>query len=127
MTNGTVLVLGSTGRNFAAGMNGGIAYVLDEQGDFSTRHCNLASVDLEPLVAEEDVRLVRDLLGRHHALTGSPRAAWILEHWDEAQPQFIKVFPHEFKRILGVVRVESVYVSSTTSSPLVAAEEVQHG
>jgi glutamate synthase domain-containing protein 3 len=127
MTNGTVIVLGSTGRNFAAGMNGGIAYVYDEQGDFSTRRCNTASVDLEPLTGEEDVNLVRGLLERHQDLTGSPRAAWVLEHWADAQPKFIKVFPHEYKRVLGVERAESVYVSPTTLSPLVAAAEVQHG
>ena len=127
MTNGTVVVIGSTGRNFAAGMSGGRAFVYDDQGDFSTRRCNKASVDLEPLATDEDVAEVRGLLERHRDLTGSPRAAWILEHWAEAQKQFIKVFPHEYKRVLGVPRVESVYVAPTTSSPLVAAAEVQHG
>jgi glutamate synthase domain-containing protein 2/glutamate synthase domain-containing protein 1/glutamate synthase domain-containing protein 3 len=127
MTNGTVIVVGNTGRNFAAGMSGGRAFVYDEQGDFSTRRCNQASVDLEPLVSEADVAEVRGLLERHRDLTGSPRAAWILEHWAEAQPRFIKVFPHEYKRVLGIQRVEVVYVSPTNSSPLVAAAEVHHG
>jgi glutamate synthase domain-containing protein 3 len=109
-------------------MSGGRAFVYDDQGDFSTRRCNQASVDLEPLVTEEDVAEVQGLLERHRDLTGSPRAAWILEHWADAQPRFIKVFPHEFKRVLGVERVETVYVSPTNSSPLVAATaEVQHG
>ena len=126
MTNGTVVVLGSTGRNFAAGMSGGRAFVFDEQGDFSTRCCNKASVDLEPLVSEEDVAEVRGLLERHRDLTGSPRAAWILEHWTGAQPRFIKVFPHEYKRVMGIERVETVY-SPTTSSPVLAAAEVHHG
>jgi glutamate synthase domain-containing protein 2/glutamate synthase domain-containing protein 1/glutamate synthase domain-containing protein 3 len=128
MTNGTVVVLGTTGRNFAAGMSGGRAFVFDDQGDFSSRRCNKASVDLEPLVTEEDVAEVRALLERHRDLTGSPRAAWILEHWAEAQPRFIKVFPHEYKRVLGVERVDTVYASPIQSSPLVtAAAEVQHG
>src|ERR1700689_4365541 len=140
MTNGTVIVLGLTGRNFAAGMSGGIAYVYDDKGDFSTRRCNKASVDLEPLVAAEDVALVRGLLERHRDFTGSPRAAWILEHWADAQPRFIKVFPHEYKRVLGVARPAApseasagpVHSSPTTSSPLVtvpasATAEVQHG
>lgn len=131
MTNGTVIVLGSTGRNFAAGMSGGIAYVYDEKHDFASRHCNPASVDLEPLISDEDVAKVRGLLERHRDLTGSPRAAWILEHWAQAQTQFIKVFPHEYKRVLGVARgtAESgaSYSSPTTSSPKVAAAEVQHG
>jgi glutamate synthase domain-containing protein 2/glutamate synthase domain-containing protein 3 len=127
MTNGMVVVLGSTGRNFAAGMSGGIAYVYDGQGDFSTRRCNRASVDLEPLVGGEDIDRVRGLLERHRDLTGSPRAAWILEHWADAQPRFIKIFPHEYKRVLGCARTEGFYSSPTTTPPLVAAIEVQHG
>jgi len=127
MTNGLVIVLGSTGRNFAAGMSGGIAYVYDDKGDFSSRRCNKASVDLEPLAVTEDVDRVRALLERHRDLTGSPRAAWILEHWADAQPRFIKIFPHEYKRVLGSARVDSVYSPPITSSPLVAAAEVQHG
>jgi glutamate synthase domain-containing protein 3 len=108
-------------------MNGGIAYVYDDQGDFSTRRCNLAAVDLEPLAAAEDVNRVRGLLERHCDLTGSPRAAWVLEHWAGAQPRFIKIFPHEYKRVLGIARVEEVYIPPTTSSPVPAAAEVQHG
>jgi glutamate synthase domain-containing protein 3 len=129
MTNGTVVVLGTTGRNFAAGMSGGRAFVFDDQGDFSTRRCNKASVDLEPLESETDVSEVRDLLERHKDLTGSPRAAWILEHWAEAQPKFIKVFPHEYKRVLGVERVDTIYCPPTSAAPQVeaAAAEVQHG
>jgi glutamate synthase domain-containing protein 3 len=132
MTNGLVVVLGKTGRNFAAGMSGGRAFVFDEEADFSARRCNKASVDLEPLESEADVSEVRTLLERHRELTGSPRAAWILEHWDDALPKFIKVFPHEYKRVLGIARVEANAdankVSSTTSSPLVTATaEVKHG
>ena len=128
MTNGTVIVLGKTGRNFGAGMSGGVAYVYDCRGDFSVRRCNKTSVDLEPLVEEADVARVRALLERHRDLTGSPRAAWVLEHWADAQPRFIKVFPHEYKRVLGVPRVESVYAPPTTSSPLVTSTaEVLHG
>ena len=127
MTNGLVLVLGATGRNFAAGMSGGAAYVYDEQGDFSTRRCNKAGVDLDPLTTDADIATVKNLLERHRDLTGSPRAAWVLEHWAEAQSKFIKVFPHEYKRVLGVPRSESVYVSSANASPLTAASEVQHG
>jgi glutamate synthase (NADPH/NADH) large chain len=129
MTNGTVVVLGTTGRNFAAGMSGGRAFVFDDQGDFSTRRCNKASVDLEPLATDEDVAEVRALLERHRDYTGSPRAAWILEHWTEAQSKFIKVFPHEYKRVLGVERVDTIYCPPTNAAPQAeaAAEEVQHG
>ena len=127
MTNGTVVVIGSTGRNFAAGMSGGCAYVYDDAGDFTSRRCNQASVDLEPLVEAKDIEVVRGLLERHRDLTGSPRAAWILENWATAQPNFIKVFPHEYKRVLGVERVEKAYSSPSHSSPLVGAAEVHHG
>ena len=128
MTNGTVIVLGTTGRNFAAGMSGGRAFVFDDQGDFSSRRCNKASVDLEPLVNDADIAEVRALLERHRDYTGSPRAAWVLEHWAEAQPKFIKVFPHEYKRVLGVERVDTVYSPPITTAPQVeAAAEVQHG
>ncbi len=129
MTNGTVVVLGLTGRNFAAGMSGGRAFVFDDQGDFSTRRCNKSSVDLEALETEADIAEVRALLERHRDYTGSPRAAWILEHWAEAQSKFIKVFPHEYKRVLGVERVDTIYCPPTNVAPQVeaAAAEVQHG
>jgi glutamate synthase domain-containing protein 2/glutamate synthase domain-containing protein 1/glutamate synthase domain-containing protein 3 len=128
MTNGTVVVIGTAGRNFAAGMSGGIAYVYDDQGDFTARRCNPASVDLEPLASDSDIAIVRGLLERHRDFTGSPRAAWILDNWSAAQPNFIKVFPHEYKRVLGVERVETAYSSASASSPVVAAAtEVHHG
>jgi glutamate synthase domain-containing protein 2/glutamate synthase domain-containing protein 1/glutamate synthase domain-containing protein 3 len=100
MTGGIVVVLGSTGRNFAAGMTGGIAYVLDETGEFSSVCCNRASVDLEP-IEDGEGPILQDLIRRHQALTGSPRARGILDHWDTALERFLKVFPHEYKRVLG--------------------------
>jgi glutamate synthase (NADPH) large chain len=109
MTNGMVVVLASCGRNFAAGMSGGIAYVFDENGDFTEKRCNLQSVDLEPLVEDADLATLRNLVARHAELTGSHRAQWILENWQEAVPRFIKIFPHEYKRVLGVERREIAY------------------
>ena len=103
MTNGTVVVLGKCGRNFAAGMSGGIAYVLDEKGDFAEKRCNTAAVDLEE-VTEEDMPLLRRMICHHVENTGSPRGQWILENWDTMPEKFIKVFPHEYKRVLGVPR-----------------------
>jgi glutamate synthase domain-containing protein 3 len=100
MTRGLVLVLGKAGRNFAAGMSGGIAYVFDEAGDFAQKRCNHGGVDLEPLAEDEDIRTVRDLIERHLRLTGSPRAQRILANWQLALPQFIKVFPREYRRVL---------------------------
>jgi glutamate synthase (NADPH/NADH) large chain len=102
MTRGVVVVLGDCGRNFAAGMSGGLAYVFDERGDFAVRSCNRAGVDLDALVEPDDMNLVRGLVERHHQLTGSRRAAYILENWPESVARFIKVFPHEYKRALGL-------------------------
>ncbi len=110
MTNGLVVVLGACGRNFAAGMSGGIAYVFDERGDFTEKRCNLDSVDLEPLLDEQDLRVVRDLVTRHADLTGSRRGRWILDHWAESVARFIKVFPHEYKRVLGKTRAPRAYI-----------------
>jgi glutamate synthase domain-containing protein 2/glutamate synthase domain-containing protein 1/glutamate synthase domain-containing protein 3 len=98
MTKGIVLVLGPTGRNFAAGMSGGFAYVLDETGEFVANRCNKASVDLEPVMDTEDIETIRVLTRRHLELTGSPRAQWILENWSAMLPKFIKVYPQEFRR-----------------------------
>jgi glutamate synthase domain-containing protein 2/glutamate synthase domain-containing protein 1/glutamate synthase domain-containing protein 3 len=116
MTGGTVVVLGVSGRNFAAGMSGGIAYVLDEDGSFEKR-CNTAMVALEPLVAEreQESKLARDLwhkgladeahvkrlLERHARYTASAQAKRILERWSEYRGKFVKVFPHEYRRALG--------------------------
>jgi glutamate synthase (NADPH) large chain len=127
MTNGLVLVLGSCGRNFAAGMSGGIAYVFDERGDFTEKRCNVESVDLEPLMDSEDVRVIKNLVSRHLELTGSRRAQWILDNWGEAIPRFIKVFPHEYKRVRGVGRSERAYIPGEPLPVLAGAEQVQHG
>jgi glutamate synthase (NADPH/NADH) large chain len=133
MTGGIVVVLGRTGRNFAAGMSGGIAYVLDEDGTFASR-CNLAMVELEPVPEEEDanarhyghaadlemhgrVDVMSDmtqfdaqrlhlLIGRHARFAGSRRAAHILEHWNEYLPKFRKVMPVEYRRALAELKAQ---------------------
>ena len=103
MTNGLVVVLGKCGRNFAAGMSGGIAYVLDEKGDFAERRCNPGGVDLEP-VTGQDGPLLASIISKHVEATNSPRGQWILENWEQMSQKFIKVFPREYKRVLGVVK-----------------------
>jgi len=127
MTNGLVVILGACGRNFAAGMSGGVAYVFDEHGDFSEKRCNLESVDLEPLQDARDLQVVKDLVTHHAELTGSPRAKWILENWSDALPRFIKIFPHEYKRVLGISRTETAYIPGESVAVLAGAEQVQHG
>ena len=100
MTNGCVVILGECGRNFAAGMSGGIAYVLDERGDFEDRCLQNANVDLEPLEAPADLDLVRGLIERHVDYTRSPKGQWVLEHWGSMVPRFVKIYPRELKRAL---------------------------
>jgi glutamate synthase (NADPH/NADH) large chain len=99
MTRGIVLVLGSTGRNFAAGMSGGIAYVLDEEGTFRSR-CNMGMVELLDFDGDEDRRRVHQLLVRHVQYTKSDVAKRLLDDWDQACRKFIKVMPTEYRKVL---------------------------
>ncbi len=103
MTGGVALVIGTTGRNFAAGMSGGAAYVLDEADEFRAR-CNLDMVALEKLEEPDDVELVRDLLIQHAGYTKSPVAARLLGDWDWAVTKFIKVMPVDYRRVLDQQR-----------------------
>jgi glutamate synthase domain-containing protein 3 len=99
MTAGRVVVIGRTGRNFAAGMSGGVAYVLDADGNFAQR-CNKEMVDLEPLVDAEDIDFVRTMLRKHVRYTNSGRAVRLLAAWLEEQARFVKVIPRDYKRVL---------------------------
>jgi glutamate synthase (ferredoxin) len=103
MTGGRVVVLGPAGRNFAAGMSGGYAYVLDEDGSFPSR-CNKAMVGLYPLDDPEEVEKVRSLILRHAQYTQSQKAWRVLALWEEMLPRFVKVLPHDFKRALEAER-----------------------
>nr|WP_150621300.1 glutamate synthase-related protein [Pandoraea horticolens] len=116
MTGGTVVVLGETGRNFSAGMSGGVAYVYDADGTFTAK-CNTAMVALDPVLphaeqertvsqglwhrGQTDEAQLRELIERHFQYTGSTRAKALLEDWDGARRKFVKVFPNEYKRALG--------------------------
>ncbi len=104
MTKGIALILGKTGRNFAAGMSGGFAFVLDEDGEFARVRCNRASVDLDPLESAEDIQLIKSLIEKHVLYTDSPRGTWILENFARMLPKFLKVFPHDYRRVLGIPR-----------------------
>jgi glutamate synthase (NADPH/NADH) large chain len=99
MTGGRTVILGSTGRNFAAGMSGGVAYIWDPDDRFLT-NCNLGMVELEKVVAKEDAIELRTLIEKHRKYTGSNVAADVLARWDEALPQFIKVMPTDYKRVM---------------------------
>ncbi|HPU56545.1 MAG TPA: glutamate synthase subunit alpha, partial [Verrucomicrobiota bacterium] len=99
MTGGRVVVLGRTGRNFAAGMSGGIAYVLDEDGDFHIR-CNKELVSLKKLEEPDEVEMIWKMIQRHQTYTRSERAAKILASWDAFVPKFVKVLPNDYARVL---------------------------
>jgi glutamate synthase (NADPH/NADH) large chain len=100
MTGGVVVVLGPTGRNFAAGMSGGVAFVLDEDSLFESR-CNTGMVDVEPLSTIEDERLVLDLVAEHVQRTKSVRGASLLADWTASAMRFLKVIPTEYKKVLA--------------------------
>ncbi len=100
MTGGRVVILGKTGRNFAAGMSGGIVYVWDKEGEF-LQNCNLGMVELEGLGEEEDIAEVKRLVGLHLDYTGSSVAARVLAEWDRVAPQFVKVMPVDYRHVLA--------------------------
>ena len=114
MTGGQVAILGSTGRNFAAGMSGGIAYIYDKNGKFEY-NCNLSMIDLFPVQNEDDIEELHELIDHHYKYTGSTVAKSILNNWEESLPKFIKVFPKEYQR----------YLREKTAQPAVEKQELQ--
>jgi glutamate synthase (NADPH/NADH) large chain/glutamate synthase (ferredoxin) len=138
MTGGTVAVLGKTGRNFAAGMSGGIAYVYDEDGQFSTR-CNTAMVSMEKVLtsAEQEASIdkaiwhqgqsdeaqLRKLLEDHNRWTGSKRARELLDTWDISRLKFVKVFPLEYKRALGEIHARKEALALTNRAQAAIKKE----
>jgi len=117
MTGGRIVVLGETGINFAAGMSGGIAYVFDPERRLDT-HCNLDMVDLEIVTDEDDIEELRQMIRRHEKYTGSMKAKEILDDWEACLPFFVKVFPMEYRRVLGKM---------SKSDEATEREEVQDG
>ncbi len=114
MTGGVIVVLGKTGRNFAAGMSGGLAFVLNEDNTFE-RQCNLSLVELEPVKTEEEETLLKSLIEKHLAYTGSKKAKQVLEQWETMLPQFEKVISSEYKKVLEIRKARK------------AKEEALHG
>ncbi len=106
MTGGRVIVLGQTGRNFAAGMSGGIAYVFDEKNHF-TQHCNHGMVELSQLSQLEEVKWVREMIQQHLKYTQSLRASKLLENWDHAQKKFVRVMPTEYRLVLEKMNTQA--------------------
>ena len=115
MTGGRVVVIGPVGRNFAAGMSGGIAYVLDEEGVFPGL-CNQQMVDLEPLDDEEDIGHVRRLIEAHVRHTGSDRGEYVLDHWSDLRESFVKVMPVDYRRALQEMAARQAQAAGTPAS-----------
>jgi glutamate synthase (NADPH/NADH) large chain/glutamate synthase (ferredoxin) len=139
MTGGTVAVLGKTGRNFAAGMSGGVAYVYDEDGKFSKR-CNTAMVSMEKVLttaeqqasidlslwhrSQSDEAQLKKLLEEHNRWTGSKRARELLDTWDVARLKFVKVFPNEYKRALGEIHARKEALALTIRAQVATKKEL---
>ncbi len=127
MTGGRVVILGKTGRNFAAGMSGGVAYVLDEAGDFATR-CNTELVALEKLADADEIEEVWKLVQRHQTFTHSELAAKILADWKNFIPKFVKVMPQDYARVLASLkRVQSQGLSGDEAIMAAFVENVKGG
>ncbi len=116
MTGGRVVVLGPTGRNFGAGMSGGIAYVFNESGDFIEKRCNREMVELEPVTEPVDIVELRELIARHFAHTQSTVARRILDQWEDVLKKFVKVMPTDYKRALGIVAQQKRVEANTLAS-----------
>jgi glutamate synthase (ferredoxin) len=122
MTGGRVIVLGPTGRNFAAGMSGGIAYVLDEKGTFH-KNCNMQMVALDKLEDPEEIQQVRQLIENHQKYTQSQRAATVLKNWEANVSKFVKVMPKDYKRVLEAFKRVTAAGLSGDEAVMAAFEE----
>ena len=125
MTGGKVVVLGPTGKNFAAGMSGGIAYVLDETGRFP-RNCNQEMVHLHPLEDEEEIAEVRSLIRKHAELTGSKRSQEVYERWPDFVGKFVKVYPNDYRRVIETQRRFKSLGLADEEAVMAAFEENAH-
>jgi glutamate synthase domain-containing protein 2/glutamate synthase domain-containing protein 3 len=125
MTGGRVVVLGPTGRNFAAGMSGGVAYVLDEDGSFP-RNCNQEMVTLYPLNDPGEIAQVREMIRKHAEYTGSERPRQVLERWDEMRPKFFKVYPNDYRRVVETQKRFKLQGLSDEDAVMAAFEENSH-
>jgi glutamate synthase (ferredoxin) len=125
MTGGRVVVLGPTGRNFAAGMSGGIAYVLDEHGAFP-RRCNQEMVQLFALKDEEELELVRQMIHQHAEYTSSDRAWRVLALWEELAPKFVKVYPNDYRRVIETQKRYKASGLADDEAIMAAFEENAH-
>ncbi|NBU86125.1 MAG: glutamate synthase subunit alpha, partial [Verrucomicrobia bacterium] len=106
MTGGSIICLGKTGRNFGAGMSGGVAYILDEAGDFPTKRLNSEMVKVYPLIEcnDQEIQDVKNNISKHLELTSSARAKDILDNWDDFLNKFLKILPEDYERVLNALK-----------------------
>ncbi|MDG2384369.1 MAG: glutamate synthase large subunit [Pirellulaceae bacterium] len=116
MTGGRAIILGDTGRNFAAGMSGGVAYVLADHDDFRDNKCNLGMVELERVETDEDISELFEMIEMHHQFTGSTVADSLLQNWPQATSQFVKVMPTDYKRVLAERKKHDEEVEASVKS-----------
>jgi glutamate synthase (NADPH/NADH) large chain len=107
MTGGIAVILGTVGRNFGAGMSGGIAYVLDEKDQFK-QNCNSDDLNIDPIIFKDDIEQLRQLISNHVVATSSPLAKRILEDWENYLPKFKKVLPEEYRQALVRLKQEQL-------------------
>lgn len=124
MTGGRVIILGSTGRNFAAGMSGGVAYIFDPNNEFPSK-CNMGLVGLEKLTDSEEISSVKKIIQTHVERTKSTLGADILSNWEKNVSSFVKVMPHDYKRVLQTQAKGNVPTEETTSKQESATVQVQ--
>ncbi|KAI9209677.1 uncharacterized protein BJ171DRAFT_436843 [Polychytrium aggregatum] len=124
MTGGYAVILGKTGRNFAAGMSGGIAYVLDLDGTFRSR-CNPELVDLDYVTEQEDIEHLHNLIDDHRTLTGSNIATKVINNWETILPKFVKVFPRDYKAVLLKAKAEAAAAAAAAVEPVEPAPQPQ--
>ena len=120
MTGGRTVVLGKTGRNFGAGMSGGIAYVYDEGGDFAEK-CNMEMIELEKVHATAEIGELKTMIEKHQLKTGSTRAASLLADWESSLGKFVKVIPIDYKRMLGFIEQARVSTEYETEEEIIDA------
>ena len=124
MTGGTVVILGTTGRNFAAGMSGGVAYVLDVNGDFAT-YCNKEIVLLEKVDSMQDALTIKKLVLNHATYTGSKLACEVLDKWKDYKNKFVKVIPRDYKKVQAMLVEYQQQGMSLEDATLKVFEEVK--
>ncbi|HVS51735.1 MAG TPA: glutamate synthase subunit alpha, partial [Opitutaceae bacterium] len=125
MTGGRVVVIGKAGRNFGAGMSGGVGYVLDEAGDFAKR-VNLQMVGIEKLEDKKEIAAVRAMIQKHLDYTKSTRAKQVLDNWDQLVPKFVKVMPKDYKRMLACIEKAQAQGLTGDEAIMAAFEENAH-